>query len=111
VVDIADVVGSTSQLINATQKMENTTFIVATDSGIFYKMQQLAPGKTFIEAPTAGTGATCRSCAHCPWMGMNGLENLAEVLEHGDQEIFVDDALREKALIPLQRMLDFAVKK
>lgn len=107
VVDVADVVGSTSQLINAAQELENTTFIVATDSGIFYKMQQLAPEKTFIEAPTAGTGATCRSCAHCPWMGMNGLENLAEVLEKGDQEIFVDDALREKALIPLQRMLDF----
>ena len=111
VVDIADVVGSTSQLINAAQEMENTTFIVATDSGIFYKMQQLAPGKTFIEAPTAGSGATCRSCAHCPWMGMNGLENLAEVLEIGGQEVFVDDALREKALVPLQRMLDFAVKK
>ena len=107
VVDIADVVGSTSQLINAAQELKNMTFIVATDSGIFYKMQQLAPEKTFIEAPTAGTGATCRSCAHCPWMGMNGLENLAEVLENGDQEILVDDALREKALIPLQRMLDF----
>ena len=110
VVDIADVVGSTSQLINAVKEMENTSFIVATDSGIFYKMQQLAPEKTFIEAPTAGTGATCRSCAHCPWMGMNGLENLAGVLDSGDQEIFVDNALREKALIPLQRMLDFAVK-
>ncbi len=107
VVDIADVVGSTSQLINAAQEMENMTFIVATDSGIFYKMQQLAPEKTFIEAPTAGTGATCRSCAHCPWMGMNGLENLAEVLDRGDQEVFVDDVLREAALIPLQRMLDF----
>ena len=107
VVDIADVVGSTSQLIKAAHEMENMTFIVATDSGIFYKMQQLAPEKTFIEAPTAGTGATCRSCAHCPWMGMNGLENLADVLDRGDQEVFVGDALREKALIPLQRMLDF----
>ncbi len=109
VVDIADVVGSTSQLINAASEMKNSTFIVATDSGIFYKMQQLAPGKTFIEAPTAGTGATCRSCSHCPWMAMNGLENLAEVLERGDQEVFVGSELREKALIPLQRMLDFAV--
>lgn len=111
VVDIADVVGSTSQLIDAARKMDNSTFIVATDSGIFYKMQQLAPEKTFIEAPTAGTGATCRSCAHCPWMAMNGLENLAEVLEHGGQEIFVDDALREKALLPLRRMLDFSAAR
>ncbi|HBX39601.1 MAG TPA: quinolinate synthase, partial [Marinobacter adhaerens] len=73
----------------------------------FYKMQQLAPNKTLIEAPTAGNGATCRSCAHCPWMAMNGLQNLLQVLERGDQEVFVDPELREKALQPLQRMLDF----
>ncbi|WP_339799701.1 quinolinate synthase NadA [uncultured Marinobacter sp.] len=107
VVDLADVVGSTSQLINAVQTMPNERFIVATDNGIFYKMQQLAPGKTLIEAPTAGNGATCRSCAHCPWMAMNGLENLLQVLERGDQEVFIDDALREDALRPLRRMLDF----
>lgn len=107
VVDLADVVGSTSQLINAVQTMPNERFIVATDNGIFYKMQQLAPGKTLIEAPTAGNGATCRSCAHCPWMAMNGLENLLQVLERGDQEVFVDDSLREDALRPLRRMLDF----
>jgi quinolinate synthase len=108
VVDLADVVGSTSQLINAAQTLDRQHFIVATDNGIFYKMQQLAPHKTFIEAPTGGSGATCRSCAHCPWMAMNGLENLVHVLEHGGQEIEVDPALREKALIPLQRMLDFS---
>jgi quinolinate synthase len=73
VVEMADVVGSTSQLIKAAQEMDNQTFIVATDKGIFYKMQQLAPHKTFVEAPTAGSGAACRSCAHCPWMAMNGL--------------------------------------
>ncbi len=107
VVDRADVVGSTSKLIHAVQSLPNERFIVATDNGIFYKMQQLAPNKTLIEAPTAGNGATCRSCAHCPWMAMNGLENLLHVLEHGDQEIRVDDALREDALRPLRRMLDF----
>ena len=87
VVQMADVVGSTSQLIHAVQTMPNEQFIVATDNGIFYKMQQLAPNKTLIEAPTAGNGATCRSCAHCPWMAMNGLENLLQVLEQGNQEI------------------------
>lgn len=108
VIDIADAVGSTSQLIKAAQTLPNQTFIVATDKGIFYKMQQAAPGKTFIEAPTAGEGATCRSCAHCPWMAMNGLKGLAEVFEQSDNEIFVDADIREKALIPLNRMLDFA---
>jgi quinolinate synthase len=111
VVDIADAVGSTSQLIKASQTLPNQQFIVATDRGIFYKMQQASPNKEFMEAPTAGSGATCRSCAHCPWMAMNELENLAHVLETGAQEVFVDSALIPKALIPLQRMLDFAKSK
>lgn len=108
VVEIADVVGSTSQLIKASQILPNPTFIVATDRGIFYKMRQLTPHKDFIEAPTAGAGATCRSCAHCPWMAMNQLENLAAALEQGSNTIVVDRALAEMAMLPLRRMLDFA---
>lgn len=107
VVEIADAVGSTSQLIAAAQRLPNPQFIVATDKGIFYKMQQAAPGKEFIEAPTAGAGATCRSCAHCPWMAMNALDNLAQVLETGAQEVHVDPVLGQRAILPLQRMLDF----
>lgn len=108
VVKLADVVGSTSQLINAAKNLPNPTFIVATDRGIFYKMQQQAPGKTFIEAPTAGNGATCRSCAHCPWMAMNTLDVLAQELETHRNEVTVDPALIQQAMIPLNRMLDFA---
>lgn len=107
VVEIADVVGSTSQLLNATKQMPNETFIVATDRGIFYKMKQASPHKRFIEAPTAGSGATCRSCAHCPWMALNSLELLRNALRDGSDEIFVDEQVRVKALKPLQRMLDF----
>lgn len=107
VIELADVVGSTSQLIKAAQTMSNTTFIVATDRGIFYKMQQLCPGKSFIEAPTAGSGATCRSCAHCPWMAMNSLERMLQSLREGTNEVTVDPALIPKAVKPLQRMLDF----
>ncbi len=108
VVDIADVAGSTSQLIAAAQKMPNQKFIVATDQGIFYKMQQLCPDKEFFIAPTAGSGATCRSCANCPWMAMNALDNLKQVLIQGEGcEIFVDASLRQRAMKPLQRMLDF----
>lgn len=110
VVQLADVVGSTSQLINAAATLSNPMFIVATDRGIFYKMQQAAPGKTLIEAPTGGSGATCRSCAHCPWMAMNGLENLRDVLLKGDQEIHVSSDLIKRARVPLQRMLDFPQK-
>ncbi len=107
VIELADVVGSTSQLIRASQEMEQQTFIVATDKGIFYKMQQLSPGKTFIEAPTAGEGASCRSCASCPWMAMNTLEALLHSLQTGSNEVTVDPALVPRAVKPLQRMLDF----
>lgn len=110
VVEMADAVGSTSQLIKASQTMPNERFIVATDKGIFYKMQQLSPQKHFIEAPTGGSGATCRSCAHCPWMAMNGLVAIEEALLHGGakHEIHVDPVLAERAMMPLNRMLDFA---
>jgi quinolinate synthase len=76
VIEQADVVGSTTALINAVVSREETSFIVATDKGIFNKMKKLAPGKTLMEAPTEGEGATCQSCARCPWMGMNSLQNL-----------------------------------
>ncbi len=107
VVKLADVAGSTSQLIKAAQTLPNDKLIVATDRGIFFKMQQAVPGKTLFEAPTAGNGATCRSCAHCPWMAMNALDNLAGALREGSGEIFVDAALRQQALKPLERMLNF----
>ncbi|MEJ5042149.1 quinolinate synthase NadA [Pseudomonas qingdaonensis] len=107
VIDLADAVGSTSQLIAAAQRMPNKTFIVATDRGIFYKMQQLCPDKIFVEAPTAGNGAACRSCAHCPWMAMNTLERTLQCLREGSNEIFVEPALIPQALKPLKRMLDF----
>ena len=108
VVALADVVGSTTQIIRAAQELPNEKFIVATDRAIFYKMRQMAPGKAIIEAPTAGNGATCRSCAHCPWMGMNALENLLETLQQGANEITVDPVIAERALVPLERMVNFS---
>ena len=108
VVKLADVVGSTTQIIRAAQTLEAREFIVATDKGIFHKMQAAAPGKIFIEAPTAGNSATCKSCAHCPWMAMNGLINLADALERGTNEIKIDADLATRARRSIQRMLDFA---
>lgn len=108
VVKLADVVGSTTQLINAAQNSDARVFIVATDNGILHKMRTLCPDKLFLEAPTAGVGANCTSCSHCPWMAMNGLLNLAQVLETGSNEIIVDPAIIPRAVQPIQRMLDFA---
>jgi quinolinate synthase len=108
VLELADRVGSTTQIIRAATEMPQRQFIVATDQGIFYKLQQQAPDKEFIIAPTAGEGATCRSCANCPWMAMNELESLARVFDRDDNEVFVEPGLGEQAMIPLRRMLDFA---
>ena len=108
VIKLADVVGSTTQIIRAAQSLPATEFIVATDKGIFHKMKLAAPGKVFIEAPTAGNSATCKSCAHCPWMAMNGLANLAEVLATGKNEVQVDPETGRRAKRSIERMLDFA---
>ena len=108
IIALADVVGSTTQIINAAKELPHQKFIVATDKAIFYKMKQAAPNKKFIAAPTHGEGATWTSCAHCPWMAMNGLHNLLEVLKTGKNEIFVDEKVRLKAFQSTQRMLDFA---
>ncbi len=108
VVKLAHVVGSTKVLINAVQNLPDEKFIIATDAGIFWKMQQLAPHKTLLVAPTSGEGATCQSCAHCPWMAMNGLQNLAQVLATGANEIVIEENIRQGAVNSLNRMLDFS---
>ncbi|GJM13820.1 MAG: quinolinate synthase A [Pseudohongiella sp.] len=108
VLEIADVVGSTTQIINAAKQSDKSEIIVATDQGIFHRLQQVAPEKKFIIAPTAGNDATCRSCAQCPWMGMNSLQSMFQSLSENSNEIKVDPQLAKEAMIPLQRMLDFA---
>jgi quinolinate synthase len=108
VIALADVVGSTTRLIAAARELDATEFIVATDRGILHKMRQAAPGKQFLEAPTAGNGATCKSCAHCPWMEMNALEGIATVLETGRNEIHVDRPTADRARACVERMLAFA---
>ena len=111
VIALAHTVGSTGQLIRATLEPGAEEFIVATDGGIIHQMRKLSPGKRFIEAPTAGHGATCKSCAHCPWMAMNGLRNLVATLESGANEIAIDAEQGRKALRGIERMLDFAASR
>ena len=81
--------------------------IVATDNGILHKMRQLSPHKSFIEAPTAGAGATCESCAHCPWMALNSIDKLVQVLEAPSAAIEIPEDIRKAALKATQRMIDF----
>ncbi len=110
VVALADVVGSTTQIINASKTLQNQKFVVATDRGIFFKMQQVSPGKDFYLAPSSGQSAQCKSCGHCPWMAMNTLEQLHHQLTHFDQEVVVGEQLRKDALKPLDRLLAFSLK-
>lgn len=107
----ADVVASTTGIIRAAREADADTLIIATDSGIFYKLQQAVPHKTLIEAPTAGKSATCRSCAHCPWMAMNTLARLAHTLETGANEIHVDADIITRARVPIERLLNFAQER
>src|SRR6476661_402900 len=107
VVALADAVGSTSGILKAARELDAREFIVATDNGMMHKLRTLNPDKVFYEAPTAGNSATCKSCAHCPWMAMNGLAGLAHVLETGANEVFVDPALGQRARLPIDRMLAF----
>ena len=104
---LADAVGSTSAILKAARDMDAREFIVATDNGMMHKLRTLNPGKVFYEAPTAGNSATCKSCAHCPWMAMNGLAGLAHVLETGANEVLIDPALGLLARRPIDRMLAF----
>ena len=107
VVDLADIVGSTTALINAVRDRDEQTFIVATDNGIFHKMHEVAPNKTLIEAPTAGQSADCESCAHCEWMAMNTLENCLSTLKTGGNEIKIDPSVNQQAQNSIQKLLDF----
>ena len=103
----ADMVGSTTSIINAVTEMDAKKFIVATDKGIFHKMKEAAKNKILIEAPTAGKGATCISCAHCPWMAMNSLKKLLYVLETGENEIFVGKDIINNAKGSIEKLLKF----
>jgi quinolinate synthase len=107
VIALADSVGSTSAILRAAREMDASEFIVATDNGMMHKLRTLNPGKVFIEAPTAGNSATCKSCAHCPWMAMNGLAGVAQALELGTGEVHIDAALGLRARLPIDRMLAF----
>jgi quinolinate synthase len=107
VIALADAVGSTSGILKAAHEMNAKEFIVATDNGMMHKLRTLNPGKVFLEAPTAGNSATCKSCAHCPWMAMNSLADVVRVLETGANEVFVDPAIIPRARLPIDRMLAF----
>ena len=111
VLEIADHIGSTTQIIRFAKDLPQRKFIVSTDKGLFFSLSRQVPDKQFLIAPTAGEGATCRSCAHCPWMAQNSLQALDQSLREGGPELEIDPELRVRAMLPLQRMMDFAAER
>lgn len=113
VVALADKVGSTSQLLAFTKTDDADTYIVATERGIFYKMQQANPNKKFIEAAVAARSEMPLDSAACPWMALNSLGKIIAALESTGEErashvIEVPENIRAAALKPLDRLLRFA---
>jgi quinolinate synthase len=100
----AQYIGSTSALLGYTQKSPAKAFIVATETGILHQMQKASPDKLFIPAPPEGNCA----CNDCPFMKKNTLEAVHRALDTLEPEITLDEALRVRALAPIQRMLDLS---
>ncbi|MEA5411835.1 quinolinate synthase NadA [Synechococcus sp. BA-120 BA3] len=99
--DLADFIGSTSKLLQRTQTSPAPSFVVLTEPGILHQMRQRAPGKTFHEVP----GADGCSCNACPYMRLNTLEKLWQCLHTMAPAIELDEEIRQRALVPIERML------
>ena len=106
VLALADYIGSTTQLLQFSQSSPNTSFIVATESGILHQMQKLSPEKTFIPAPPNNLCA----CNDCPHMKLNTLEKVYLCLRYEIPEIQMDETLRLAAKIPMDRMMEISRK-
>lgn len=104
---VADKVGSTAALLNYAIKSNCKKFIVATESGILHKMRLSCPDKEFIPAPPEDSTCACNECAY---MKYNTLEKLYNSLLNEEHEVFVDEEIRKKAVISIQRMLDISEK-
>ncbi len=104
---ISDFIGSTSALLNYTQKDKSDTFIVATESGILHQMKKESPGKNFIPAPP--NDSTC-ACNDCEYMKLNTMKKLYICLKYELPEVTVDESIRKKALLPINKMLEISRK-
>jgi quinolinate synthase len=106
VLELADFVGSTNEMLNFTKRDGSNKYIVATESGILHQMRKDSPGKEFLIVPT---DETC-SCNDCPYMKMNTLEKLYLCLKNETPEIVLAAEVIEKAKKPINRMLEISKK-
>ena len=107
IIQLANTVGSTTRLIEASKASKKKYIIVATEKGILYQMKKFSPNKIFLEAPTEGEGATCKSCGRCPWMNLNIVQKLLDVFNAKTNEIVLSRDIINKAKKPIDRMINF----
>jgi quinolinate synthase len=107
IIQLANTVGSTTRLIEASKASKKKYIIVATEKGILYQMKKFSPNKIFLEAPTEGEGATCKSCGRCPWMNLNIVQKLLDVFNAKTNEIILSRDIINKAKKPIDRMINF----
>jgi quinolinate synthase len=103
---LADYIGSTTGILKYATKSPEKEFIVATEAGIIHQMEKENPGKMFIPAPPNNN---C-SCNDCPHMKRNTLEKLYLCLKNEAPEIFVLQDIIERAVKPIERMLEISAK-
>ena len=109
ILNLSDVIGSTQALLNyARTHKEEQRFIVATESGILHEMQKACPDIDFIPVPPEITEGVGCSCNECEYMRMNTLEKVYQCLLNETNEVFVDPDIAQKALLPIQRMLEMS---
>lgn len=100
----ADIIGSTTKIIDEAVNSQHNKFIILTEPGVIHEMKKRAPQKTYLEVPNLDG---C-SCNECPYMRLNTLDKMISALENMTPEIIVPDEIREKALLPIQKMLELS---
>lgn len=106
VLEIADYIGSTTNMLKFTQSNKSEKFIVATETGILHQMQKNSPNKEFLVVPS---DETC-SCNDCPYMKLNTMEKLYLCLKNEKPAISLDADLINEAKKPIEKMLEMSKK-
>jgi quinolinate synthase len=107
ILNLADFIGSTTELLKFTEKSEFNEFIVVTETGILHQMMKNNPNKIFIPAPPSNACA----CNDCPHMKLNTLEKVYLALKYEQPEINLPSHLMEAALHPMNRMLEISIRE
>ena len=108
IIKLSDVVGSTQALLNYVKTHEDKQYIIVTESGVIHEMQKACPETQFIPVPPEVTEGVSYSCNECEYMRMATLEKLRDTLRDEINEVKVDKAIAEKAVLSIHKMLEMS---